>query len=173
MSKKEFEILYRINYPRLKTYARKFVDDTTAEDLLQDVFLNFWNNKRSSGINNPESYLFISLRNACYNHLKKTVLQNKVFNMNADHQGEYLYHLDYQQEADLKSLKEQLEQELKEKLEHLPPKCKEVFLLSRFSGLKNREVALKLGISEKVVEKHISRAFKILRKHFTGKNKLV
>jgi RNA polymerase sigma-70 factor (family 1) len=169
MSRKEFEILFRINYPRLKSYARKFVDESTAEDLLQDVFLNFWNNKRNCGISNPESYLFISLRNACYNYLKKSVLQNKIFTVSAESQDESLYHLDYHHEADLKSIKEQLEEELKEKLELLPPKCKEVFLLSRFKGLKNREVALNLGISEKVVEKHISRAFRILRKHFLVK----
>lgn len=167
MNKREFEVFFRINYPRLRTYANKFVDDSTAEDLLQDVFLKFWNSKKDDGIVNPESYIFISLRNACYNHLKKAIAQNRVFSrLNVAPEDEYLYSMDFLREAEYKSINEQLTEELLQKLELLPPKCKQVFMMSRFQSLKNREVAEKLGISEKVVEKHITRAFKFLRKHF-------
>ena len=43
------------------------------------------------------------------------------------------------------------------------PKCKEAFVLSRLNGLKNREIAEHMAITEKVVEKHITRALKRFR----------
>ena len=45
----------------------------------------------------------------------------------------------------------------------LPPVCQQVFRLSRFSDLSNREIADELDISVKAVEKHITKAFKVLR----------
>ncbi len=159
--------MFRVNYPRLKSYARKFVDESTAEDLVQDIFLNFWNKKRDNKIDNPESYLFISTRNACYNHLKKLMIERTVFELKSHNdKSEHLYTMDYLQEEEIKSLKERLSDEVNKKIDHLPPRCREVFKLSRNGGLKNREIAKKIGISEKVVEKHITRAFRILRNHF-------
>ena len=57
--------------------------------------------------------------------------------------------------------------ELKEKIDiavrQLPEHCRIVFEMSRFDELKNREIAGKLGISQKTVEAHLTKALKILR----------
>ena len=45
----------------------------------------------------------------------------------------------------------------------LPQRCREVFILSRFQGMKNREIAERLNISVKTVEKHIGAALSQLR----------
>lgn len=47
----------------------------------------------------------------------------------------------------------------------LPDKCKKVFIMSRYHDLKNREIAEKLNITVKAVEKHISKALKDIRTH--------
>lgn len=56
-----------------------------------------------------------------------------------------------------------IEKALKEAIDTLPEKCREVFLLSKIEGLKNREISEKLGISEKTVERHITIAISKLR----------
>ena len=49
----------------------------------------------------------------------------------------------------------------------LPERCREVFILSRVDGMKNREIASKLNLSLKAIEKHISYALRVLRGKFT------
>ena len=57
----------------------------------------------------------------------------------------------------------ELEEKIKEVIESLPGKCREVFELNRFDGLKYGEIAAKLGISVKTVEHQMSKALKVLR----------
>ncbi|MEL6485106.1 MAG: sigma factor-like helix-turn-helix DNA-binding protein, partial [Bacteroidota bacterium] len=54
-------------------------------------------------------------------------------------------------------------------IQNLPPKCKEVFLLSRKEGLTNIEISVYLKISTKTVEAHITKAFSILREKLGDK----
>ena len=56
----------------------------------------------------------------------------------------------------------QLIQNLNEKINSLPARCREVFVMSRHEGKTNREISNALGISEKAVEKHITKALKIM-----------
>ena len=62
-------------------------------------------------------------------------------------------------------LENELEKVIKEGIDLLPTKCKEVFLKSRFEGLKNREIAQELSISKKTVDNHISKGLSILKIH--------
>lgn len=55
------------------------------------------------------------------------------------------------------------EEILQSALATLPPKCKEIFLLSKLQGLKYREIAGKLSLSEKTVENQMTKAIKLLR----------
>ena len=48
-------------------------------------------------------------------------------------------------------------------IEEMPPRVKECFLMSRIEGLKYKEIAIKLDISAKTVDHHISKALKILK----------
>ena len=57
----------------------------------------------------------------------------------------------------------ELEERIMIVIEGLPQKCKEVFEMSRFDGLKYNEIADKLGISVKTVENQMSKALKVLR----------
>ena len=57
----------------------------------------------------------------------------------------------------------ELEEKINEALASLPEKCREIFELSRFEGLKYSEIATQLDISVKTVENQMSKALKILR----------
>ncbi|RNL92961.1 sigma-70 family RNA polymerase sigma factor [Sinomicrobium pectinilyticum] len=62
---------------------------------------------------------------------------------------------------------EKLIKQVFDTIEQLPPKCKEIFMLSKKSGLTNIEIAEYLGISINTVENQIGKAFKVLRKSIT------
>lgn len=73
---------------------------------------------------------------------------------------EKLYSLDFALSADEETLYEELRKRIQEALSILPERSREIFLLSRFKGLKNKEIASKLEISTTAVEKHISKSLK-------------
>ena len=58
---------------------------------------------------------------------------------------------------------QELESIIERTMADLPPRCREIFMLSRFEGKKNQEVADELNISVKAVEAQISKALKVLR----------
>lgn len=102
------------------------------------------------------------VRNASINYLKQKVLVEKYpieFIENIDGE-EKLYTLDFALSADEETLYDDLKKRIQEALSILPQRSREVFLLSRFNGLKNKEIASKLKISTTAVEKHISKSLK-------------
>ena len=68
-------------------------------------------------------------------------------------------------DAEQPCLYEELQREVQKAVDALPDRCREVFRMSRFEGLKNREIAARLGISETAVEKHLARAVGRLGEH--------
>jgi RNA polymerase sigma-70 factor (ECF subfamily) len=62
-------------------------------------------------------------------------------------------------------LRKELRIRILESIEALPPRAREVFIMSRNQGMSNDEIADKLQISKRTVEKHISQALKALRKN--------
>ncbi|MBK3516197.1 RNA polymerase sigma-70 factor [Carboxylicivirga marina] len=140
-------------------YACKFISEDEARDVVQEVFMALWQQRIDLNITTSlNSYLFGVTRNKC---LK--VIRQKAKN----EQNELsIMEVEYFQDDD-NSINSIIEQELsdtyKVALDKLPPKCLEVFLMSRNEELKNKEIAAQLNISEKAVEKHISKALKHLR----------
>ena len=57
----------------------------------------------------------------------------------------------------------EFEKDIFDEIKKLPPKCQEVFMLSRFEDYSSAEIAEQLGISVRTVEKHISNALKHLK----------
>ena len=78
-----------------------------------------------------------------------------------------LYYADFMQDAEHKLLYKELQEQIALVLNQLPDRSREIFLLSRFRGLKNREIAEKLQISTTAVEKHIARALQYFSRHFS------
>lgn len=58
-------------------------------------------------------------------------------------------------------------------METLPPRCKNVFLLAKLQGLKYREIAEKLEVSEKTVENQMTKAIKLLRAYVAAHGALL
>ena len=154
---KAFEYAFRKFSPRLEAFAQKYTNDTNeAEDIVQDVFLKLWERRELLDNISLTSFLFMMVRNSCLNHLKHRQIADTVQQRIPDTEtAERLYAADFV--PDPSSLL------IDQIMEELPPKCKEAFVLSRLNGLKNREIAEHMAITEKVVEKHITRALKRFR----------
>ncbi|MCD8177782.1 MAG: RNA polymerase sigma-70 factor [Tannerellaceae bacterium] len=160
-----FEYTFRKYGPRLEAFARKFViDPAEAEDIVQESFLKLWERRELLENVSLTSYLFMLVRNASLNVLKhQAVADTNRIRMVDLREVERLYSVDFIEDPSTILMEKELTGSVDEIMEALPEKCREVFKLSRLSGYKNREIAEQLGISEKVVEKHIARALKRFR----------
>ena len=137
-------------------------DIETARDVVQQVYYKMWENRQSLNIElSVKAYLFKSV----YNYSLNTLAHQKNIQQYEQKQMTDFYFSEVVQtpEAEMALWQSDIEKALKEAIDTLPEKCREVFLLSKIEGLKNREIAEKLGISEKTVERHITIAISKLR----------
>ena len=156
--------LVKTYHHKLCVYAVSLTNnDDSAEDIVQNVFMSIWRNR---GKLKEEfvlkSYLYKSVYNEFIDQYRK---QKTVVTL----EKKYIDALTYiVEEEDEKSL-ERLMKIVKKEIENLPPKCKQIFLLSKEEGLTNIEIAEHLNVSLKSVEAHITKAFKILRSTLSHK----
>lgn len=153
-----FDFFFNYYYPGLCVYAQKMISlpEEEARDIVQDVFVKFWNDCKKLDIQfSIRSYLFVAVKNKCFDVLRKKNRNIKVQEIS----NEY----DIADEAFETYILSELETLFNKSLTKLPERCREVFELSRLHGLKNREIATKLNLSEKTVENQITKALHILR----------
>lgn len=156
-----FNEVFRILYPRLQGYCKLFISDPNQiEDIIQESFISLWENRNLLKVDKSlESFVFVIVRNRCFNYLKKQKLEGEKIDF--DHpeiaQLQFLYQLDFTDRED-SSLEEMLILSLRKAIETLPEKRRNVFVKCKIEGRKQAEVAKELGISIKMVEKHIAKA---------------
>lgn len=153
-----FNFFFNYYYPGLCIYAQKTITITEqeAKDLVQDIFVKFWNDRAKSDIKfSIRSYLFASVKNKCIDRLRKKDRNVKVQEITSEY--------DVSEELFETFVLSELEALFNKGLEKLPDRCRKVFEMSRLQGLKNREIAAKMNISEKTVENQITKALHILK----------
>jgi RNA polymerase sigma-70 factor (ECF subfamily) len=157
-----FQYLFTTYYQSLMAYAYKITNDhQEAEDIVQDVFMSFWVNKDTFDFSKPiKPYLFKAVYNRSVNFLKAKKESIEITECETDEMLHRKIIGSYQEDSLL--LKEMTE-EINHFIATLPAQCRNVFKLSRISGLKNKEIAKAMDISEKTVESHIGKALKDLR----------
>jgi RNA polymerase sigma-70 factor (ECF subfamily) len=167
--KNAYEQLYKLYFPRLYAFSFKIINDgNLAKDLVQNVFIKIWESPASVNIDNPESFIYQMVRNACLNYIRHIKVVDNLKSKVKDHYlGEELYYIDMVGDKPYILIEKELEGRIIDVMNSLPEKCLAVFRLSRIDGLKNREIADQLGISLKAVEKHISKALQIYRNNFS------
>ncbi|MGQ8338811.1 RNA polymerase sigma-70 factor [Sunxiuqinia sp. A32] len=167
---KALEELFKRTFPRLFDFAFKITkDDKVAEDIVQDVFIKVWEKKSDIESINIEGYLFRLVRNQCLDYIKHIkVTSEKEVELHSLKRIEELYRIDFIRDEPYLLIQEELKLEIERTIDSLPPRCKEVFILSKIDGLKNREIAEKLQINVKNVERHLARAAKTFKDKFTN-----
>uniref|UniRef100_UPI00321723B8 RNA polymerase sigma-70 factor n=1 Tax=uncultured Draconibacterium sp. TaxID=1573823 RepID=UPI00321723B8 len=161
-----FEKIFRLYSPRLRKYALHFLQDKEeANDLIQDVFIQFWIQKESlDAEKNVESFLFTLLKNKCLNSLKKSVVEEKYIKRQTYLETEKLYHLSFNSQHDFVNMEDLLKKELNKAMTAMPERCRTAFQLKWLEGKKQREIADIMNISMTMVNKHLAKGMEIARK---------
>lgn len=155
-----FKSRFQEHYSRLCHIAYGYVSDRDdAEDIVQELFISVWN-KQLDAMPEKEfaAYLTTSVKNSCISFLRKRREDTVSIE---DHSAATSCMPD--EVTDTDEGEKSPEEILQSALATLPPKCKEIFLLSKLQGLKYREIAGKLSLSEKTVENQMTKAIKLLR----------
>lgn len=158
-SRKAYVMIYEKYQKLLFLYAyRKLGNEQEAEDVVQEVFISFWNKRYEL---NPElslaGYLYRGVRNRAFNIFAHKEIETK-----------YLESLDdflnsSPDCADGLIRERQIAELIAKEISMLPDRMREIFELSRNHHLSYKEIAEKLHLSEYTVATQIKRALKILR----------
>jgi RNA polymerase sigma-70 factor (ECF subfamily) len=161
-----FQQLYTEYYVSLCVYARRFTrTNEIAEEVVQDVFMTLWEQQGRFTITaSLKAYLFTSVRNRCLDHLKHLQVVNKFneyySNLLRDAEDLYIFS---QESGDAQLIAGELEKNLTDAIDLLPEQCRKIFMLSRYDGYKNQDIADKLGVTINTVQRQISIALEKLR----------
>ena len=159
-SKKSFELFFKDNYKLFCQFANGFTNDPDdAEEIVQNTFVKLWENQSKLVIgNSPKAYVYSMVRNACLSQKKHISIREEY---KAHNQREII---SYQNEEE--TTPQNLQEKIKIAINKMPPQRQRIFEMSRFEGLKYREIAEHLNISIKTVESHMGSAMKDLRVEF-------
>lgn len=167
---KALELLFSIYFPRLNDFARKVIrDNVLSQDIVQEIFVKVWEKRAEIESINLEAFLFRLVRNRCIDYIKHLkVVNNRMQEIQLSSKYEELYRIDFVGNEPYVLIEQELKLRIEKTIQSLPERCREVFILSRLNGLKNKEIAEKLNISIKNVERHLSRAMQSFRENFSN-----
>lgn len=154
------EIFDRYNIRLFRLAAGVLNDDDQAKDLVQEVFIDLWHRRHTSNIQVLSHYLSRAIKFQVLKHLRNGKLQDRHVKLAQKVQFA-------NQTEDMLNFQE-LEIQLQKAIESLPPRCREVFFLSRYQSLSHKEISARLKISPKTVEAQISKALSILHSKLEG-----
>ncbi len=151
-----FELVFNFYYSGLVVFADRIIKNTAvSEDIVQSVFLKFWENREALEIRSLRSYFVQCVKNKCIDHIRSQQVKYRFDNHYQETENVF-------EDEDFWT-KEELAHLLEVAIADLPPRCREVFWMSRYENLKIADIADKLNISKRTVETQISKALKILR----------
>lgn len=153
--------------PRLRGFASIYIPDypMVVADIVQDCFITLWERRTMISDNSLRSMLFKMVRNSCLNHIKHLIVGHHYTVNFKNRYKEQLYNLDLFSSADHQLLYEELQEEIEKVVDTLPDKQREIFKMSKYAGLSNKEIAKRMDLSVGTVEKHLAKTMQLLRKH--------
>lgn len=152
-----FKKLFFDFYPSLCVFAGRYISSTeVCEDIVQEVFLNIWENRKTLEIHTSfRNFLITSVRNKCNDYLRRRSTHDKYL--------ENRFEIDLSKTPDDVYTLKELQEMLQLALEKLSPHIREAFEMSRSKKMTYKEIAKAMDISPKTVESYISQSLKVLR----------
>ena len=153
-----YDAIFRQWYaPLVAMTAALLRDQGPAEEVVQDVLLELWKRRETITFETSiRAYLFQSARNRGLNYLRRQRVEQRG-------EGTIAAAMPTPEPADSEAREAELNIAIQEAIAGLPDRCREVFELSRVSGLKYSEIATELGISVKTVEAQMGKALRVMR----------
>ena len=154
--------LFRQHYRQMYRLATMLLhDDAESKDVVHDIFAHLLRESQDLREETAEHYLLTSVRNRCLNVIRSRQIQERVEHL-------YLFDLDT-----TITPTERLEEELKALYKGInqlePPVCRDIIIQHFRDGVTFKEIAIRLGVSETTVYKHLRRALNQLRTHLNNK----
>ena len=154
--------IYELYHHKIFRFSIAYLkNEDDAYDIVQDVFIKLWESRlQLKNDTNFDAFLFTVAKNTVLSLFRKRASEMKYKNtltlVEASEPDTIENDLDF----------EFLKRKYQQLLEKLPPKRKEVFILSREKGLTNKEIAQEKGIAEKTVEDHLTKSLSFFKQHF-------
>ena len=151
-----FEEIYMRYSKRMYAYAIQVLrNQEVCEDIVQDVFVDFWSKRKTTHINNIKSYLFQAVKFQIFKYMRdQRITDEDLTRLNIIDVS-----MDVSQHVELS----ELEELIRGQVNRLSPKCQQVFVMSRYDFKSNKEIAVELGVTEQAVKNQISKALKFIR----------
>jgi RNA polymerase sigma-70 factor (ECF subfamily) len=158
-NKEAFSLLFRKYYKDMVLFGGNFLyDKTRCEDIVQTIFTQLWENRETLVIETSlKSFLLQSVRNGCIDELRhnKSIKEHEIYTEAFGPLGDM--------DTENYILYSDLQTHLDDALDKLPETYRQAFVMNRFDGLKYKEIAQKLEVSERTVEVRIGKAIGLLR----------
>lgn len=162
-----FKELYLSYFPKMKRFAQEYtISEEDAENIVQDVFTELWENRLVfMDHTNLIAFLFTSVKNRTLNCLRHRLIEQKTTQLL---QEEYVLTL----QMNLNSLEafdqnifseQDLEETINRAINRLPKKCRQIFIMNKIEGKKQKDIATELNISINTVENQMNIAYKKLK----------
>jgi RNA polymerase sigma-70 factor (ECF subfamily) len=154
-----FEEIFRLYNKKVYSFCYSILhQNEEAENITQDIFVKLWTIKETIDTQKSFSgFLFTIARNMAFYHIRseihRQIILREVIKQKKPHPNP----------TESKVLFNELEQSFAEVIDQLPPKRREIFLLSREEGLSYAEISQRLNISVHTVESQMSKALKFIR----------
>lgn len=152
-----FDYLFHQYYSSLCVFAMQYINDKQAvEDLVQDFFFHLWIEAPSLKITGSlRSYFFTSIKNRCLDSIKHSEVEKKYrrFHLLCANENSSEHFI----------LESELQAAIQKSWQKLPPRCREIFEMSRIKGHTNSDIASMLNLSKRTVELQISNAIRIFK----------
>ncbi len=151
-----FQELYMDLFPRLSSFAYNFVkDEAISDDLVQDVFLKLWENRKDINIHSSiKAFLYTSVKNSSLNYIKKKAFdESKLSEMQVLEMDALTEHY---------MIQEEVQSKLHKAINSLPEKSKQVMILT-LSEHSLSEIKDQMNITENTIKTHKKKAYSIIR----------
>ncbi|MBD0777565.1 RNA polymerase sigma-70 factor [Maribacter sp. ANRC-HE7] len=153
-----FEEIYERYSKSMFLFAMNiFKKKEVCEDIVQNVFIDFWTKRKKAKVKQLKPYLFQAVKYQVFNHIRNRKI--------SDEDMTRLIIVDISMSITKKLEFDELQTIIKTHVDKLPTKCQQIFVLSRFEDKSNKEIALELEISVQAVKNQISKALAFLRKN--------
>lgn len=157
--KHAFSVLFDCYWKDLYAYVDRLIKDKEESlDIVQDTFTSLWQQREQlTTVRSIKGYMYAIVHHKAIQFIKSSVRHRHYLSAMASYFPENIETLE--DEMDAKELATFINNEI----ENLPPRMREIFLLSRAEKLSYKEIAVKLSIAENTVRKQISFSLKHLR----------
>lgn len=163
--KKDLQACYDLYFEAIRNYVFfKVKDAALAEDIVQETFIKLWNKRSTIRKETIKSLLYTIANNTVinhFNHLK--VVRSHEGQVKAGGVGKHEQSPHYLLEE------KEFEEKLNTIINNIPEGSREVFLMNRIEQMKYTEIAERLQLSVKAVEKRMSKALVIIRENLGRK----